>query len=205
MPAVALEVPRQGRSVLKLSLGITTAVIVCLLGAIFFVGTPAYSATAYTLTGLCGNCNWSDPTKWSPNTGSYPGQAVGDSASICVSGATLTVDVNVPNGVILNMNCAGGTLNIPGAPATNSLQLEASSLIGSGGAFVTVNGGKLTLNGAITNSAASITLNSGTASNLSTYASALSMTIAGGTLNNSGTINLNPSTFTFNGGTLSGA
>ena len=117
MPAVAPEFDRPARSVIKLSLGVSLAAIAIVIGAIFIVGAPAADAAVYTLTGLCGNCNWSDTTKWSGGpAGTFPGQAAGDTANICASTATLTVDVAVPQPVVLNMNCANATVVTALAP-----------------------------------------------------------------------------------------
>ena len=156
-------------SILKLSLGCSLFIVAVMLGAIFLVGAPEADAAVYTLTGSCGNCNWGTSGNWSGGpAGTFPGQVTGDTANICVTGATLTVDVVVPQGVILNMNCTGGTVNIPGTPAANSLKLETSSSMGSGGTAININGGNLTLNniGSFGGTGGyTITMNSGAMSN----------------------------------------
>src|SRR4051812_43713374 len=122
-------------SVLKLSLGCSLFLVSVLLGAIFFAGAPEADAAAYTLTGSCVSpCAWSTTTNWSPN--GVPGSAVGDTADICGVGKIVTVDINVPQGVTLNMSCTTATVNVP---AAGSLQLEQSSTLGSGGNAITVN------------------------------------------------------------------
>src|SRR5712691_10208722 len=205
MPAVSPEFAQPRRSVLKLSLGLTLAVVGSMLTAIFLTGAPAYAGAVYTLTGLCGNCNWGDSTKWSGGPfGTYPGQVTGDTANVCATTATLTVNVVVPQGVILNLGCTGTTVDIPG---TNSLQLEASSTMGSGGNTITVNGGNLILNsgGGFNRTVGnSIILNTGTALNLGTFNNLGTVTIAGGTYTNSGgsTNVANGAVLNLNGGTL---
>jgi len=188
MPAVAPEFARPRRSVLKLSLGLTFAVVGTMLTAIFIAGAPAYAGAVYTLTGLCGACNWSDATKWSGGPNAYPGLVTGDTAQIG-SPSPLTVDVAVSNGVLLQVSGFAAV----SIPAAGSLQLEASSTLGSAGT-ITVSGGNLTLNsgGGITlNPAAAITVNSGTASNSGTFTNNSTLTINGGTFTNTGTINNN--------------
>src|SRR5216683_470886 len=194
-------VPEARRSVLKLSLGVSFLAVVTILAAMFVIGAPMADAAVCTLTGGVG-LSWNTPTNWS--CGHVPGSTgfTGDTASICTS--SVNVDTNLPNGVILSLPCAGATVNIP-SPSTNSLQVEASSLVGSGGNAITVNGGNLTLNsgGGISNSAGSITVNSGTASNSGNYSSALTLTIAGGTFTNNGNITVNPNgVLNLNGGVL---
>ena len=131
MPAVAPEFARPRRSVLSLSLGITFLAVVTILAAIFVVGAPEAEANSCTLTG--GPIlppGWSNFNNWSTCGGTYPGANAGDTAIV---GQTITVDVVVPNGVILQITGFGANVNIPGAPGTNSLQLEPSSTLGSGG------------------------------------------------------------------------
>ena len=201
MSAVA---PEARRSVLKLSLGVSLLAVVTILAAVFVVGAPQADAAVCSLTGGVG-LSWNQPTNWS--CGHVPGSTgfTGDTAQICTS--SVNVDTNLPNGVILSLFCTGATVNIP-LPSTNSLQIEASSLVGSGGNVITVNGGNLTLNSGagIANSACSITVNSGTASNSGNYATVTlggPLTIAGGTFTNNGNITINPGgTLNLSGGTL---
>jgi uncharacterized repeat protein (TIGR01451 family) len=197
-------VPEARRSVLKLSLGVSLLAVVTILAAVFVVGAPMADAAVCSLTAGVG-LSWNAPGNWS--CGHVPGSTgfTGDTAQICTS--SVNVDTNLPNGVILSLFCTGATVNIP-LPSTNSLQIEASSLVGSGGNLITVNGGNLTLNSGagILNSACSITVNSGTASNSGNYATATlggPLTIAGGTFTNNGNIQINPGgALNLSGGTL---
>lgn len=198
MPAVA-----PGRSILKISFGFSLAGVAILVGAVFLSGAPAFAATAYTLTGIClpaANCQWNDTTKWTPNTG-YPGSAAGDTASM-PGGTKVSVNVGVANGVILSMPIAGTAVDVP----AGSLQLEASSNLGSGGNIITVNGGNLTLNNVGTflgGGSYAITMNSGTMQTNGTVNITSALNIAGGTLTNSGTLNMTGGgTLTLSNGTL---
>jgi len=178
LPMSEADTKQPKRSILALSLGISFTAVTILVAAVLIAGAPTAEAAVYTLSGSCGLCNWSDSTKWSGGAfGTTPGQAAGDTAAVgCL--ATLSVDTVVANGVILQMNCTSSTVNIPGAPATNQLQIEASSSFGSAGNALTVNGGSL-----IMNSGAGITNNSGT---ITLPASLQPILI--GALNNAGTI-----------------
>src|SRR5256885_13642760 len=210
MERSALVSPRQSRSVLKLSLAISFSAVVALVAAIFVVGAPEADAAVYTLTGGCvAPCNWSTTTNWSsvPSApGTYPGQVVGDTASVCGVATTLFVDVSVPQSVILNFGCTTATLSIPGTPATNHLTIEPSSTMGSGGNTININGGNLAINsgGTFVNSSGNtVVLNSGTASNLGQFANSGTFAIKGGTWTSSAAISiLGNSTFNLTGGTL---
>src|SRR5437867_8120800 len=140
MPAPAPDSPRQGRSVLKLSLGVSLLAVATIIAVVFVVGAPeAEAGSVCTATsGPPPPYNWSDASKWTcfPGPSTYPGQNAGDTAQMCVH--TFNVDVNVANGVILQMNCASGVVNIPAASA---LTIEPSSLLGSVGNTVNIGGG----------------------------------------------------------------
>src|SRR5438067_7388252 len=58
-----VEQPR--RSILKLSLGISVAMFVAVVGAVVFSGASAEAATC-TLTSTAPTTQWSDTTKWAP-------------------------------------------------------------------------------------------------------------------------------------------
>jgi len=96
MPEVALETPRQGRSVLKLSLGISLALFIAAVIAVLLSGASAEAAT-YSVTTSGGTSNWTAPalgwlcTPGAPGStgcGSYPGDpaapgaAAGDIANV---------------------------------------------------------------------------------------------------------------------------
>ncbi len=200
MPAVAPDVVQPRRSVLKLSLTITLAALGISLLAIFVAGAPTADAAVCSLTAGAG-LSWNQATNWS--CGHVPGSIVGDTAQICTS--SVNVDTILPNGVILDMFCTTASVNIP---STGRLQIEASSLIGSGGNTVTVNGGTLVLNSGsgLSNMQYAIVLNSGTASNSGIYSTGPSftqpLTIAGGTFTNTGTMNFAGATISQSAGTL---
>src|SRR5438105_1656250 len=130
MPVV-LQPNRQGRSVLKLSLGISVLALATIIGAVFVIGAPEADAANCTMTAGA-NLTWSSPLIWSTCNGGYPGQTTTDTAQIgCLS--SVNVDVNVPQSVVLTMACTGSTVAIPGTPALNSLQIQPSSTMGSTG------------------------------------------------------------------------
>ncbi len=203
MPVVP-ESSRPKRSILKLSLGVTLAAVATMLAVVFLIGAPRADAAICTLTGgpiLAPG--WSNAANWSTCAGGYPGQTVGgDTASTSQS---ITVDVSVPNGVILQMNGFGSTVDIP---AASRLQIEASSTLGSGGNILQVSGGTLNINstGPITfGPGSTIQVNSGVATNAGATALAVggNLNIAGGSFTNSGTITIAPSgTLNVSGGTL---
>src|SRR5436190_3682627 len=195
MQGTSVVSSRRSRSVLKVSLGISFLAVVTILGAVFVVGAPEADAATCTWSGGAGN--WSQTALWTGCGAFYPGQNPGDSASFA---GNPTVDVNVPNGVIITMN--SGTLAIP---TGGHLQIESSSTIGSFGGVINVNGGDLVINGMPNlgiSSTSAIVVNSGTASNLGALTIAPGqLTINGGTFTNSSSIAIGTSTLTLAGGT----
>ena len=71
----------------------------------------ATDAAACTLTSTSPSFDWTDVTKWdcSPIPSAYPGQNVGDSATIALGGSyTINITSAIPNAVTVNMSCGGG-------------------------------------------------------------------------------------------------
>src|SRR5262249_28134533 len=115
--------PRRGRSVLKLSLGISLLAVVTVVAAVFIVGAPEADAAV---------CSWPGGASWTTGSwtgcgGSYPGANPGDTAQFTF-GTTVTVNAAIPNSVIVNETGFGVILNIPSA---TSLTLEPSSTLSS--------------------------------------------------------------------------
>src|SRR5437870_11602944 len=97
MSEVALESPRQGRSVLKLSLGISLLAVATIVAAVFLVGAPEADAANCTWSG---GSSWTSMSSWSGCGGSYPGANAGDTA-IFGFGGLINVDGLIANPVIL--------------------------------------------------------------------------------------------------------
>src|SRR5437870_8365028 len=120
MPAPAPDSPRQGRSVLKLSLGISLLAVATIIAVVFVAGAPEADAASCTWT-VGGGGNWTTPTNWQqPGCGgTYPGAGSGDSASFSFPPSTpVIVDSPITNSVVLNLTSFGGdVVNIPSAGA----------------------------------------------------------------------------------------
>lgn len=204
MPEVALETPRQGRSVLKLSLGISLALFIAAVIAVLLSGASAEAAT-YSVTTSGGTSNWTAPalgwlcTPGAPGStgcGSYPGDpaapgaAAGDIANVNGFGGGLIVNTNIANAVTVNINNSSTvTINSSGA-----LAVTGSSNVASTGA--------LTISGGALNNGATLTISPNATLNLS--AGTLTNNLANGLIVQG---NVSPPTGTFNwsGGTLNGS
>lgn len=193
-----MPTPERPRSILKISFSISLAVVAAIVTAVFVAGAPTADAAVYTLTGSCVGCNWNAPANWTPNT-AFPGQGPGDTAVIGCS-SSVNVNANIANGVILNFACISSTVNIP-APATNFLQIEPSSTMGSSGNTINVSGGTLNINagpGINVGIGSSIQASAGTVNILANTAPGLSigsggsLSITGATVTNNGTLTVNP-------------
>lgn len=228
MPTVAAApsssisiIPRGTLRVFGLSAGAVLGALMTLFGVLMF-GARDAEATTYSLTSTAPTTNWSDTTKWTGGSGTYPGQnGPGDIVSIGLTGFTLNVDVT-PYPVVLQIS--GSSLQIVvAAGKTLTLQTGSSMLalttisVPSGatlacdtGANVSlpgttnVSGGTLMSNGTLTFPSGSIFNFSGgtvTGSGVTAFSSGSTTTLSGsnGSMTINGTtINDSSSSFTYN-------
>jgi uncharacterized repeat protein (TIGR01451 family) len=193
--------------VLAVSFGASLMLLASVLGAVLLTDVSA-NATSFNLTSTAPVTNWGDITKWNGGTGSaYPGQSPGDVVTVTLGGgATLNINVNVPNPVQLNISTAMPIT----VPSGGSLILEASSSVTSNDT-VTINGGTFGVNSAVTLSSwqGPITMNSGTLSLGSgatlQMAAGSTVTVNGGTISGGGTLKIpsgHTASFTGSGGAM---
>src|SRR2546428_7562540 len=129
MSEVALESPRQGRSVLKLSLGISILAVATIVAAVFLVGAPEADAASCTWSG--GSGNWTtSPGIWNCSPAqNYPGQfaAQTDTATF-LSSPLVSFTAALPGTVVLSITGgapiinadSGGTLTLASASLTSA-------------------------------------------------------------------------------------
>ena len=188
MTAMTTVIPPRMRRIFAVSLGASFAVLFIFAAVVFLAGAPAAEAATCTMT-ASGSVNWTTPINWSGCGGTYPGANAGDTASVPVPGCALTVDIAIPNGVILQMTSGGSSVSIPSG---NSLRIEASSSSTSSNT-INVTGGTLTTGTGTVSWGGGLNHNTGTLAVLGTFANVSgqgTFSITGGTINGGGTLQL---------------
>jgi len=216
MPAVVDAPGAPKRSVLKLSMAVSTAIAVAVLAGILLFDVSAADAGTWTMTASStGTFNWSNPSgppsftgMWNPPVGNpagcnYPGQAPcpsGDTVQLNgLTGSTVIVDVALPQPLTLSVASTSFALQVPAAGA---ISLTGASTIGNGTTW-TISGGTVTNGGTVTsNSGVIVVWTGGTINGPGTFGIANGATLningAGPTtlstqqISNSGSINYAP-------------